>query len=63
MKGIQFVSDEKGRKTGVLIDLQEHGRLWEDFYDGLCAEERKQEPRVSWDLVKDRLNLPGQVDG
>jgi hypothetical protein len=25
MKGIQFVVDEKGEKTAVLIDLQEYG--------------------------------------
>ena len=25
MTGIQFVTDEKGRKTGVLIDLKKHG--------------------------------------
>jgi hypothetical protein len=25
MIGIQFVTDEKGRKIGVLIDLKKHG--------------------------------------
>ncbi len=25
MTGIQFVTDEKGRKVGVLIDLKKHG--------------------------------------
>jgi hypothetical protein len=25
--GIQFVTDEKGRKTGVLIDLKKHGAV------------------------------------
>ena len=33
MKGIQFVVDDKGEKTAVLINLQEHGELWKDFYD------------------------------
>jgi hypothetical protein len=27
MTGIQFVTDDKGRKTAVLIDLRKHGRL------------------------------------
>ena len=35
MKGIQFVVDDQGEKTAVLINLQEHGDLWEDFYDCL----------------------------
>ena len=26
MTGIQYVTDEKGRKVGVLIDLKKHGR-------------------------------------
>ena len=32
MKGIQFVVDEAGNKKAVLIDLEEWGELWEDFY-------------------------------
>jgi len=40
MNGIQFVTDEKGRKVGVLIDLKTHGALWEDFSDGLISESR-----------------------
>ena len=47
MKRTQFVTDDKGRKTAVLIDLKEHGKLWEDFYDSLRAHTRADEPRVS----------------
>jgi hypothetical protein len=43
MTGIQFITDEKGRKTGVLIDLKKHGAVWEDFWDGLVAESRRKE--------------------
>ena len=28
MSGIQFVTDEKGRKVGVLIDLKKHRAIW-----------------------------------
>ena len=38
MSGIQFVIDEKGRKTGVLIDLKKHGAVWEDFWGGQPRE-------------------------
>ena len=38
MTGIQFLTDEKGRKMAVQIDLRKHGALWEDFYDGLVSE-------------------------
>ena len=38
MTGIQFVTDHKGRKTAVLIDLKKYGALWEDFWDGLVSD-------------------------
>ena len=57
MKGIKFVTDEKGKKTAVVIDLSEHGRLWEDFYDGLTVLDREDEPRTPWNKVKSELGL------
>ena len=47
--------DERGRKTAAVIDLQQHGRAWEDFYDTLLAESRAREPRESLESVKRRL--------
>ena len=46
LTGIQFVTDDKGRKTAVLIDLKKHGELWEDFWDGLLSESRRKEKSV-----------------
>jgi hypothetical protein len=43
MTGIQFVTDEKGRKTAVLIDLKKHNAICEDFWDGLVSESRCRE--------------------
>jgi hypothetical protein len=31
MSGIQFVTDEKGRKVAVQIDLKKYGAVLEDF--------------------------------
>ena len=55
MKGIQFVSDHNGQKVAVQIDLRKYGELWEDFYDSLLAQVRKDEPRESLEDVKQRL--------
>ncbi len=63
MEGIQFVTDDKGRKTAVLIDLKKYGEQWEDFYDSLVAAERKNEPRESIESVKRRLVRQGKLDG
>ncbi len=63
MKGIQFVVDEKGGKTAVLIDLQEHRELWEDFYDCLIAHARANEPRESFAEVQEQLRQQGKLHG
>ena len=55
MTGIQYVTDETGVPTAVLLDLKEWGDLWEDFYDGIIAEQRKQEPLIPWEEVKKQL--------
>jgi hypothetical protein len=52
MKGIQFVIDEQGEKKAVLIDLNEWGELWEDFYDIAVSRARKDELEVSWEDLK-----------
>jgi hypothetical protein len=57
MSGIAFMVDERGRKTAAVIDLQQHGRAWEDFYDTLLAESRAHEPRASLESVKRRLKV------
>jgi hypothetical protein len=63
MEGIQFVTDDKGRKTAVLIDLEKYGERWEDFYDSLIAAERENEPRESIESVRRRLVRQGKLDG
>ncbi len=55
MKGIQFVIDSEGKKNAVLIDLAEWGELWEDVYDVLISQSRKNEPTVSWDELKEEM--------
>jgi hypothetical protein len=55
MSGINFVVNDQGKKTAVVIDLKKHARVWEDFYDSLLARSRKSEPRESLESVKRRL--------
>ena len=62
MSGIQFVVDETGNQTAVVIDLKKHGGLWEDFYDNLIAKIRQDEPREDWTKVKARLKRSGKLN-
>jgi hypothetical protein len=52
MTGIQFVTDEKGRKVGVLIDLKKHRAVWEDFSDGLISESRRGEKGIPYEQYR-----------
>ena len=60
MEGIQFLVDDNGKKKAVLIDLEKWGDLWEDFYDILVSELRKDEPTVSWDELKAEMIEKGR---
>jgi hypothetical protein len=55
MEGIQFLTNDKGERVAVQIDLRKHADVWEDFYDSLTARQRSREPRESLNSVKERL--------
>ena len=55
MEGIHFVTNEKGKKVAVMIDLDLHGELWEDIHDQLVAESRSHEKSIPFDVVRRRL--------
>jgi hypothetical protein len=61
MKGINFIVDEQKQKIAVVIDLKNYGELWEDFYDVLLAEQRKDEPRDALENVKAELLKKGKL--
>ena len=60
MEGIQFLTNDRGKRTAVLIDLKKYGELWEDFYDSIVARRRASEPRESLESVKERLRRQGE---
>jgi len=52
MTGIQFITDEKGRKTAAVIGLKKHKALWEDIQDVLVSQSRSQEKGIPLDKVR-----------
>jgi hypothetical protein len=60
MRGVQYLVDDDGQRTAVLIDLKKNAQLWEDFYDVAVAKSRAKEPRESLASVKRRLGLRGK---
>lgn len=63
MEGIQFLTNDKGERVAVQIDLRKYGDLWEDVYDSLIARRRSAEPRESFDSVKERLIKQRKLNG
>ena len=57
MRGVQFLVDDEGERTAVVIDLKKNAQLWEDFYDVAIAKSRAKEPRESLESVRRRLRL------
>ncbi|MBU0513070.1 MAG: hypothetical protein KKD28_01660 [Chloroflexi bacterium] len=62
MDGIQFVMNDQGQQTAVLIDLSKYGKVWEDFYDTIIAQLRTDEPRESLDFVRENLQQQGKLN-
>jgi hypothetical protein len=63
MTGVQFVTDNKGRKVAVLIDLKKHGARLQDFWDGMISESRRKETGIPLEKVKaDLVKRGGFVD-
>jgi len=61
MAGIQYVTDEKGRKVAVQIDLKKYRDLWEDIEDVLVSRSRRREKRIPLEKVKAGLVRSGKL--
>ena len=62
MNGIQFLTDDKGHKVAVQIDLKKHRELWEDIEDVLVSRSRRKEKRIPLATVKAGLVKSGKLN-
>ena len=51
----QFIVDDNGKKTAVIIPIEEYERLLEDLADLAVIAERRDEPGESLEVVTERL--------
>ncbi len=61
LEGISFITNAAGEQVAALIDLKQHGELWEDFYDTLLIRTRADEPRESLEEVQEKLRQSGKL--
>jgi len=55
----QYIVDQKGQKTAVVIPLQEYEELLEDLHDLAIIAERRDEPTIPFEELKKRLKKNG----
>lgn len=50
----QFVIDKKGQKTAAILPIKKYEKLMEDLHDLAIVAERKGEPTVLFDKLKQK---------
>lgn len=55
MKGIQFVIDDTGEKTAVVIDLKQWGQIWDEFYKILLSHSPNNEDWLHESSLQEKL--------
>ena len=60
MRAEKFITDSKGRKTGVVLSLRHYQKLLEDLHDLAVVAERRSEPTISFEEMKRRLKKDGR---
>ncbi|HLA87641.1 MAG TPA: hypothetical protein VJL10_06450 [Anaerolineales bacterium] len=55
----QFITDENGKKTAVILPIEEFEELLEDLEDFAVMAERREEPTIPFEEVMERLKQDG----
>jgi len=55
----QYIVDEKGQKTAVIIPVEEYEELLEDIHDLAIIAERRDEPTITFEKLKKKLEKDG----
>ena len=55
----QYLVDESGHKTAVVLPVEEYEELLEDIHDLAIIAERKNESTTGFDQLKKRLEADG----
>ena len=57
----KYIVDDTGKKTAVVLSLEEYEELIEDIHDLAVIAERRDEPTISFDELKKRLKTDGLI--
>jgi hypothetical protein len=57
----KYMTDAKGKRTAVVLPVEEYEKLLEDLHDLLVVAERRDEEPISFDEMKRRLKKNGKL--
>ncbi|MEN6452337.1 MAG: hypothetical protein ABFC96_17740 [Thermoguttaceae bacterium] len=55
----QFVVNNRGKRTGVILSARQYQKLMEDLHDLAVVAERRDEKPISLEAMKRRLRKDG----
>lgn len=58
---IQFMFNKKGEKTFALLPFDLFQEIFEDYMDSKAIEERRREPTISLEQLKQELKTDGKL--
>ncbi len=58
-KTVQYITDEAGQKTAVILPVADYERLMEELEDLAAIADRRKEPTVSHDQFLEELRRDG----
>lgn len=57
----KYITDESGNRSAVVLPIEEYEGLLEDLHDLAVIAERRNEPTVTFEEIKARLQADGQL--
>lgn len=58
-QNLQYLTDEKGKKTAVVLPISDYEKLMEDLDDLAAVADRRDEPTVPHEQFKAELKRDG----
>ena len=60
-RSIQFIYNEKGKETGVIIPFEDYQSILEDFHDSKKIQSRKKEIMMTSEVFIEKLKKIGKL--
>lgn len=61
MTGIRYVTNQKGERVAVQLDLRIHAGLWQEIEDVLVSESRRDEESIPLEQVEAKRIRRGKL--